>query len=80
MGETILKRDLDEDFGAIRIALKILNNKKGIPQITSHLASFKNSYEKKTSEYREKYGIEFTDLQKEYEEMLPEIKNYLSSE
>ncbi len=70
------RKKLNTNLGEIRIALKKCR-RYGLGFSKYGLKSANENCNKKTEKIKEDYGVEFPDLQKQYEAMLPEINKYL---
>jgi hypothetical protein len=77
VGEMTLKTKLFDNIIKIRRNLQYLTD---YPKENICLIIGVNAYNRNTHTFKEKYGLEFPELQKKYEEMLPEIKKYIKVE
>jgi hypothetical protein len=84
LGEKYLKKDLNKSLDSIRV--QKVNLEQGYideydkTNYISWLEDGINSYNAKVKVYKETYGVEFPELQKQYEAILPKINKYLKSE
>ena len=79
LGEAQLKGVLQSYIKTLNETLEVLNNseKDNSGALDPILSDYKYLYESQTERFREEYGVEFSELQNQYNKILPEINKYL---
>ncbi len=77
MAKLKLECILSEDFIRIRGALEGLEINKDSKSDKDKLRLHKDRYERNIKSFREEYGIEFLELEKQYNDLSQKINSYI---
>jgi septation ring formation regulator EzrA len=74
LGELCMKIKLEKNLNKVK---KALEQEKYNSGHQTYLAIFTEEYNNKVKIFMDNYGVEFPELQKEFEKILPEINKYI---